>query len=592
MIALFFAWILFAFVVYSYGVAGIRFFELIWKDEKSWNFLDTVLIGMCIVTSVIALFHLIIPADTNLLFILILTALIYWFFTYKQLMRNAQKAFDIVWSIPKAYILLFGCFIVIFALFCSLYPRMTDTLYYHYQNLMWNDQYAIVPGLGNLQPRFAFNSNVFLLGSTFGLYAIFKQFIFSVHTFLLTAITIWVTYKSLIGKASFRKAFTLFIFVTFFVIYKIHITSITSDFLANLLAMYLFLNLFYDPEAIRRKSLLYLLLPIFIVTIKLSCAPVLLFSLYAFYLRCKDVRQIEKGSIALPLLTLFIAGAFILLPWCLGTYIMSGYLFFPIPYLDFFNPDWKIPMHYLMEQKEFIQAFAKYPNNLDIKSILAMPITEWFPVWWRSDMFYYNPIANRFFFFATLLAIPIGGWMCYKTRKQYPTLILSWFISLITIVIWFSNAPDFRFVYAFILNLAGVTIFLALNLYRYKITTYKKLKKNNIYAKIIALTIIFVLIFSARWIHFQRGKDVNLIDIINQPTPISYKKEKDRAGKYMVMEVNGMKINRRSPSDEALLCYDYELPASADFVGGIQMRGETLQNGFRCLPDAPKRLTY
>ena len=95
--------------------------------------------------------------------------------------------------------------------------------------------------------------------------------------------------------------------------------------------------------------------------------------------------------------------------------------------------------------------------------------------------------------------------------------------------------------------------------------------------------------------YYKKGDGVSFFDLMRVPTSIEY--VRDAKGlpptdsSYSVV-INGLKINRMSPSDRDVLCLDYDLPCSADYVGGIQMRGKTLQDGFSCKPNAPHRLTY
>lgn len=589
MIALLFSWIIIALVFYTIG----RCFLLLWqkasKKEEVNSPLDTILVGMCITSSIIAILSLWIPANTMMLFALVLLCLIYWFCDNKNIPALANKALDFIGQQPKWHLIVYGILIFAIAMFCTLHPMMTDTLYYHYQNLMWNEQYAVVPGLANLQPRLAFNSSFFLLGSTFGLKPLFGQFIFGIHTFFLATIYVWLIYKILNTKKLFVSIVSAVMLGCLFVVYKIHITSVTTDFIPNLLITYLLLKLIYDREAIKKQTALFFLLPAFIVTLKLSCFAIAIFPFYVIWLQ---LRGKEYKTLTLSL----VGGLLIVVPWCIRNVILSGYLIFPLPLFDFFSYDWKIPMEYLIEQKEFIQSFARYPNNIDIKTVLSMPISEWLAVWWNSDMQYYNPIANKLFSFATLITIPVGLYLT-TTRKKSDNNILSlvWMACVIGIVVWFFNAPDFRFIYALILGQTFiVTIMLAerLSIDRKLDSQYEHFNLNVV---LTIITIIFVCSFSGRWVYYQKGDSVSFTDLLRVPTSIEYSRKSFglfTQDNFFMEEVNGVKIYKKSDSDRDLLCFDSELPCSSDHVGGIEMRGESLQDGFRCKPNAPHRLTY
>lgn len=587
MIALFFVWVIVFLVFFSFGNAFIQLCQYLTKDRTEYSTINTLLIGMCVTASVIAIFSLLIPANTMLLFILVFMCLIYWYTNNKAIFPLANKALDFIGEQPKFHLALYGIVFIIIAMFCTLHPMMTDTLYYHYQNLMWNEQYAIVPGLGNLQPRLAFNSSFFLLGSTFGLKPLFGQHIFGIHTFFLALFFSWIIYKTIHTKEIIRSIVGLLMLVCLFVFYKLHITSVTTDFIPNLLICYLVLTIIFDRDAIDKNPMLYFILPIFIITLKVSCFSIVLLPLYVMW------KQI-KGKEYRELIIACLGGLLIVVPWCTRTVILSGYLLFPFPYIDLFDFDWKVPIEYAIEQKEFIQAFARYPNNIDIDAVLAMPISEWLPIWWESDMFYFNPIANKLFLFLSLLTLPLGGYYFIKNKnkEEYKAIRLLWAASVLGMIVWFFNAPDFRFIFALILAQSFLTILQALE--RTSISTLIE-KNAHIQIVLAIITIIFVGLYTGRWVYFQRDKSVPFTTLLKVPSSIEYsRKSKGIPSKddFIATEVNGITIYRKSLSDRDVLCFDCDLPCSADYVGGIEMRGKDMQEGFRCNPKAEHRLTY
>lgn len=589
MIALLFSWVIIAVVFFTFGRLFLQIWQYIGKKETNYSALDIILVGMCVTTSIIAILSLWIPANTMMLFALVFMCLLYWFCNNKYIPALANGILDFIGRQPKWHLMIYGLGIFSIGMFCTLHPMMTDTLYYHYQNLMWNEQYAIVPGLANLQPRFGFNSSLFLLGSTFGLKPLFGQFIFGVHTFFLVSIYTWLFYQVLNTKKLIVSVVSILMLSCLFVVYKIHITSITTDFIPNLLIVYLILKIFYDRNVVKEKTILFLLLPIFIVTLKLSCFAIALLPLYVMW---NQLKQKQYSVFALSIL----GGLLIVVPWCTRTVILSGYLIFPLPLFDFFSYDWKIPMEYVIEQKEFIQSFARYPNNVDIHSVLAMPISEWLPIWWNSDMQYYNPIANKIFTFLTLISIPIGIFLAATRKKSNNNiLILVWLACLIGIVVWFFNAPDFRFIYSLILTQVFTILLLLLERWKIDEKAEKRYEHFKLNVVLTIITITFVCLYSGRWIHYQKADTATIVDLVKVPTSIEYTRKTKRIStpdQFHYIYINGVKVYRKSESDRDVLCFDCDLPCSADYVGGLEMRGETLQEGFRCKSDAPHRLTY
>lgn len=588
MIALVFAWCVISFVFYTFGKGAIQLISYLnRKDIFSYNLIDITLIGMCITASVIAFFSLFIPADTLLLFILLLICIAYWMFNNEKINPLVETVINFICKQPKSHLAIYALTTACIAMFCTLHPMMTDTLYYHYQNIMWNEKFAIVPGLANLQPRFGFNSSFFLLGSTFGLHPLFGQYIFGTHTLFLALIFAWVIYKTINNQNIIHSAIGILLFISLFVFYKIHITSVTTDFIPNLIISYLILKVIYDKDAIRKNRLLYFVIPVFIITLKLSCFSVFVITLYVIWLQLKNKKYCEFTMCS-------ILSLFIVVPWLIRTVILSGYLIFPFPSIDLFSFDWKIPLEYAVEQKEFIQSFARYPNNIDIQTVLSMPISEWFHHWWNSDMFYYNPVLNRFVFFTSIITIPLGLYFAVTNRKSdFVPYRIIWFACTLGIIIWFFNAPDFRFIFSLLLGQMALVVLMGTdNIKRLSLIP----NKVDFRMVLTAITLIFVCIYCFRWVYHQKGENISIVSLLKVPTSIEYtratKGRMTTKDVFITVNVNGIEVKRKSLSDRDVLCFDCDLPCSADYVGGLELRGETLQDGFKCNPNAEHRLTY
>lgn len=588
MFALLVSWLIVIIVFCSFGNAVVFIYNRIAGRQESYSFLDTFLLGMCFSTILIMILSFWLPSGSNVLILLLFLSGGYWLLRRKRLNVILRKSVSRVCQTPKLYFILICIAVLSVLLHSVLAPMWVDTSYYHIQNIMWNDQYHIVPGLANLQPRFGFNSNYYLLCSVFGLKPLFGQYIFGVHTLCIALIFCWLIYKSLKSKMLVPSVIALFIFCLFLFVYKLHITSPSSDLLPNLLILYLSLKIVFDKDALKNSPLLFFLLPVFCLTLKLSSFVVCLFAAYVFWM-CLKEKSYKQFSF-LVVYALLIVGI-----WCARTVIITGYLVFPYPAIDIFSFDWKVPVQYVIDQKDYIQSFARV-DNIPMQEALAMNITEWLPMWWKVGMFYYFPIANRVLFILGLLSVPLMLFLFFilKTkRERYYSVFGAWVVALGGFIFWLFSAPDFRFAYGFILPFAFFPAIIISSMLEDRLS----LQQNTIRKLCIAAGVLAVLFAgsqSVRWVYFQRDTKQQLCALLYKPEPISRTKElrESRYGKkieFIPTRINNVMLYVSTLETH---CFDCELPCSSDFTGGLEMRGEDLQDGFRTKIDAPYRKTY
>ncbi len=588
MLALFISWLIILFVFYTFGDAFVSAYNSFIKKEERYSFPDTFLLGMCAVAIVIMFASFWYPSNFNVLIALILFCIIYWVVRRKRLsviLKNYKQKISDIPLLYQSFIFMAFLLVIVHSV---LAPIWVDTSYYHIQNIMWNDQYHVVPGLANLQPRFGFNSNYYLLCSVFGLKPLFGQYIFGIHTLCLGLIFGWIIYKTSKSRSFAAPLIALFVFGMFVFVYKLHITSPSSDLLPNLLILYLFLKIMLDKDAVKKAPFVYFLIPAFCLTLKLSSFIICLFAVYVLWICIKE-KSYKKIS--------FLVSSSLLIGilWCTRTVIITGYLVFPYPAIDIFDFDWKIPVQYVIDQKDYIQSFARV-DNIPMQDALAMNIFEWLPMWWKVGMFYYFPMLNRVLFILGLLSIPVMPILFFflkNKRKNFSSLYGAWLITLGGFVFWLFSAPDFRFAYGFIIPLVFIPVLIIFSICENKL----HLQRNNAerFNIIVCLAVLlFVCFQAARWVYYQRDTKQPFYSLLYKPEPVSRTKELresryDKEIEFVPYTINNVTIY--TPTIETH-CFDCDLPCGLDFTGGLEMRGETLQDGFRTKTDAPYRKTY
>ncbi|PWH15494.1 MAG: hypothetical protein DDG60_05850 [Anaerolineae bacterium] len=316
-------------------------------------------------------------------------------------------------------------------------PANPDTNGYHAQAIRWIETYPAVPGLGNLHGRLAFNSAWFVTNALFGL-AFLGQGSFPLAAGLLTLMVLSFFWKGLVawlaGQVSAANGLRLlFVPLTFYLLGG-ELSSPGTDLPVTLLAWVIAV---LWVESLERDTpyhlLLMTLLAAFAVTLKLSALPLLLFPLFSVFLQKQRL-----FSTALIFTVVFV-------PFVARNLILSGYLLYPYPALDWFNFDWKIPAERAEEDRRAVIVYGRWVGPGEFSA----PLSEWFPHWLGRQTF------NRKVLFWGALLTPLAA-VFYRLRP--PQLWLGWLAGYLGLCFWFFNAPDFRFGYGFLL----ATLLLAL----------------------------------------------------------------------------------------------------------------------------------
>ncbi|MBO0937267.1 hypothetical protein J2I47_11985 [Fibrella sp. HMF5335] len=321
-------------------------------------------------------------------------------------------------------------------------PRLNDTGGYHAPMIEWIRHYAIVPGLANLNYRFGFNNSWFLLNAFFALplpgapvtnaLANTVSPWHGINGWLLLmglayAVTIWQKKPLAWLWAGFMAGLLL--------VFHWTLASPTPDLPAQLYAgMVLFIWL--DNNGFRAKPLgieawLCLLFGLAAMTTKLSTVTVLLLPALTLL---QALRQRNWPFLTVATITIVLATAY----WWAGNMILTGYLVYPTlsPLVDLFSVDWKVP-RYLIEQGLF--------NLTDgTKAGYAGPawrVGAWVPHWFIT-----RPPLEQVT--AVLLAgVPVAAFFGQKRTAHTGKYGQLWALITATVGVtfWFLLAPDLRF---------------------------------------------------------------------------------------------------------------------------------------------------
>jgi len=329
-------------------------------------------------------------------------------------------------------------------------PTNPDTNAYHAQTIHWIEDYAVVPGLGNLNGRLAYNSSWLLLNAAFS-FSFLGLRSFHVLPGLMFLVAMWQFLGGLRGLM--RREFTipnwmrlLFIPAAFWIL-RGELSAPGTDLPAVLLTWILLSEAIeYEVSADKDpvRGVLIATLPAFLIVLKLSTAPLILVSGYLL------VRALLRRDVRLAA-ALLVMAALTLLPWISRSVMLSGYMVYPYPQVDLFAVDWKVPPTDVDGVRNGILGWARLPMK-SWGEALSMPASAWIPEWLEQRT------ANQLLILLFAAVSPLGL-LRRATRSHAPPVLAA----CVALLVWFLGAPNWRFGYGVVLGLAAFTAALMLS---------------------------------------------------------------------------------------------------------------------------------
>ncbi|MCB1051379.1 MAG: hypothetical protein H6510_00460 [Acidobacteria bacterium] len=334
-----------------------------------------------------------------------------------------------------------------------LAPTNWDSGLYHFNAIAWINQYPIIPGLGNLHDRLAFNQSFFHYAALLNFEPYFGQgrvvansflWLLGVAQYSSTAKNLLQNPQVLPSDSPFRLPFILLTFpaLAFLAASSDGFTSPTPDLAATLLQLAVFpvfLEVFLNQRENKQSAdnlLVFIcVLSATAITVKLSNLvfgglSILLISIM-FY---------RSRSILLLKLTGFCSLAIGL--WMVRGVIQSGAPFFPSSAITF-DMDWAMPKEAIDNCANWVYSWARHPGP-HWRDVLGN--WAWFWPWVKRYSHYYAELSYPLGFSLLSLCF-LGFWPGRSWRLLRPLgWIMAFFVCALTF--WFIQAPDVRFAHA------------------------------------------------------------------------------------------------------------------------------------------------
>lgn len=543
---------LMVFVLAGWGRLALRWIGL--PNSSTINTLE-MWIGFSLIVGLVELFHLMFPVDWRM-GLAIATIGISGTIMFDQ---NA-------WQHSYANAKQFGLnhpLVVLISLvglvgFCSaamLAPHIYDQGLYYYTTLKWFNTFPIVPGLGNLHGRLAFNQSYFSFVALLNMAPLWGRGYAASGLFLL-----FLTYASVLEAKLHKLRGGMWLLVMIF----LALGSVTKqlpfqspDRIFTFLQVIIFLLLMRmlldkqlqdkQLETISRDSVALLFLCLTAYTIKLSATVYAFMSIMIVFPQLTTVFTKHRNVVIKTLLVcVVIAGVHLL-----RGYILSGAPLYPSTFAAW-GFDWAIPIEEVKHEAHLTFSFAKETQSPES--------WEWFLPWLRHREPFLMPIA-----FALLISlIDLGLVLLNWTKSRMSKLYLLHLPLLSTLVFWVVTAPLPRFIELIpilMLILSGWLLICRLQElgFRYLPNWLMSLDKSIVSGFLRVFLVVAVAFMTIKLVVMKKHTFSGWQDIPSVPTEVRTTQ-------------SGLKVNVPSTSE---LCWDESLPCTPYFNENLRLRTDT-----------------
>ncbi len=352
-------------------------------------------------------------------------------------------------------------------------PTNYDAGLYYFNMIRWINSFPIIPGLGNLHGRLAFNSSFFTYVAALNFYPYFGygRSIANSFLFLLTFATfvgylrpIFKQPSILVHSHPFKYLSVLFTIpiLGFYALSSDGFASPSPDLASAFLQLIMFVFLIHGIDEwlngqYKQDYRAFLLATVAAtsVTIKLSnlaFAAVIMVVILAYTLLLWRHPIREASRILVP-------AALVVLVWCMRGFVLSGVPFYPST-IGYIPVEWAVPRDQVIAEANWVYSWAR---QLPTQSSNVLGSWNWLKPWLlekSKDIIrvVYPFVLSALFWVATVFLSLI--------KKMKHPKFLEWSILIpviFALIFWFFTAPDPRFAYAlfFLMVVCMILLFLS-----------------------------------------------------------------------------------------------------------------------------------
>ena len=360
---------------FGWGTTTTRLLDL--KSQKQYIVTSYIWIGWAFTLFIFQLIHFIFPLKG---LIIIPVIIIGFAFAIPNIVTSYRRRFNQSIRLSRSKLL----FIVAVGLTLSgwiasramLPPNAYDSGLYHLNAVRWINSYPIIPGLGNLHGRLAFNQTFFIYVAALNFYPLFGngRSIANSFLFLLTIATAFDLLRPVFKKPSillsshpFHYTSIIFIFpiLAYLAFTSKGITSPSPDLTSSLLQISMFMvfvngigHLISGQHEQDHAAMLLIILATTAVTIKLSnlAFSAVIIGFVLAYARKTSRRRIRRVTyFALPAIALCTI-------WCVRGFVLSGAPLYPST-VGYIPIEWAVPKEKVVEEANWVYSWARQPHT-------------------------------------------------------------------------------------------------------------------------------------------------------------------------------------------------------------------------------------
>lgn len=449
-------WIYLLAVAFCLGCAFSCFVEkfLNYRIKRAESLFLTGMMILNVYAQVFSLFYKV-GAAANV--ILLAAAAVIAIGLRKQLGQYLTEQWRSCSALRKIIILLL---FLLWAFYTSRGYMAYDTGLYHGQSIRWIEEYGVVKGLGNLHERFAYNSSIFafyalfsmkFLTGGFSLHTINGLFAFVICLPVLDIAQAWKRKKMLLSD--YARAGAAYYLTTI----CDEVISPSSDYAVMCLIFYIvimWLSLLEEnKESFSAENFsivpysLLCVAGVYTLTLKLTAGLILLLLIKPAAYLLKNKKWKDIGLYLL-------MGILVAAPWMARSVIISGWLIYPLPSLDLFSVDWKMPVQNIPIDAAQIKTWGRALYNA---ALVDVPITEWFPNWFRTTLLSTEKLLILADLASVVIFVILLLWTLIRKKRQNLDFLLVLGTVACSYGYWQNSAPLMRYGYAYVLLLAGLT---------------------------------------------------------------------------------------------------------------------------------------
>lgn len=551
----------FLYVTYSgWGRLACHIFDINLTDKQ--DCFSIAWVGWSVSLVLLQTIHLLYPLG-NLANIALFASGIVLYVYYAKIRSEKVAAGKFGWPF-MVFIFLGSCWVASHALSA---PYSYDSGLYHFNSIRWLNEYAIVPGLGNLHSRLAFNMSFFGYAASLNVFPPFYLSHNLANSFLLLLLAADCIYALFhYGKISFFERIVKVGCVPLVVVYgmDIYLSSPQPDIGSVFLRVIIFFNLLVILGKIKnRKSpsshlKVVILLAFTAITVKLSSAmySAVLIVLCSFLYLVINHRYSASEKDRKSAFILFLTFAAII--WIARGLLLSGCPVYPSKALCI-DVDWAVPENVILKELNSVKG-TRAPGT---KTTEYIGTWKWIPKWikrmnTRKGAFVYPFVLAAF---ATLAGIFTIVRSCTRKGNVQDFIFLFPMVPLIASLIFlFIMSPVLRFAqpFLYLLTFAG---FLPL---------FSILRNGNLVSRALIYFIIFTinLPLLISLYNYRPEISFNLNSILEPPYKGQLRTIKTLEGVEILTPVEG---------DQ---CWDSSIPATPHPNVNLKLRKGSIQSGF------------